>query len=430
MKKIDIDGGEFDVPQVLVAHLGARMHYAVPVLLYEAGILHTFYTDFYCSNYLRSLLENNLRGLLALVRPIKSLSERHHPILPEKKVRYFNCLSIMYYWGMQLTDGSLSKRYRLMLWAGNFFNNMILSKNFPMVDIIYSFLGEGLELALSPRTQHTFKVTEVPISPSTWRLLMEEIRAWPEWFKPGQLDQLKKIDAIDRMRAYQHLKESNLIICPSDFVLNGVRELGVTQKPIKIIPYGFTLPKKTSTVSSSKKGSNNTRIIFVGTLALRKGVQYLWKAIQLLNSRSIEVHLVGGSDLPLAPQKILEQHCRLWGHISRSEVVNHLQKADIFVFPSIAEGSATACYEALAAGLPVITTPNAGSVVRDGVDGFIVPIRDPKALAEKIDFLASNPKVRREMGFNAKERAKEFTRERYGERLIGAILQGWASKND
>ncbi len=93
------------------------------------------------------------------------------------------------------------------------------------------------------------------------------------------------------------------------------------------------------------------------------------------------------------------------------------QQSDIFVFPSIEEGSALVTYEALACGLPVVTTPNAGSVVRDGVEGFIVPIRDPDALAERMERLRTDVRLRREMGKAARRRAEEFPWERHGEQL-------------
>jgi len=93
------------------------------------------------------------------------------------------------------------------------------------------------------------------------------------------------------------------------------------------------------------------------------------------------------------------------------------QQADIFVFPSIEEGSALVTDEAMACGLPVVTTPNAGSVVRDGVEGFIVSIRDPDALAERIDQLRSDADLRREMGYAARTRATQFTWEIRGETL-------------
>ena len=94
------------------------------------------------------------------------------------------------------------------------------------------------------------------------------------------------------------------------------------------------------------------------------------------------------------------------------------QQADIFVFPSIEEGSALVTYEAMACGLPVVTTPNAGSLVRDGVEGFIVPIRDPDALAERVERLRADARLRQEMGRAARMRAEEFTWEQHGQALI------------
>jgi len=80
-------------------------------------------------------------------------------------------------------------------------------------------------------------------------------------------------------------------------------------------------------------------------------------------------------------------------------------------------------YEALTAGLPVITTPNAGSVVRDGVDGFIVPIREAETIADRLEKLARNPGLLRDMSQRASERAEEYTWERWRERLVPVISQ-------
>jgi len=93
------------------------------------------------------------------------------------------------------------------------------------------------------------------------------------------------------------------------------------------------------------------------------------------------------------------------------------QQADIFVFPSLEEGSALVTYEAMACGLPVVTTPNAGSLVRDGVEGFIVPIRDPDALAERIEQLRADARLRQEMGRAARARAETLTWENHGQDL-------------
>ena len=102
-------------------------------------------------------------------------------------------------------------------------------------------------------------------------------------------------------------------------------------------------------------------------------------------------------------------------------MTEHYQWGDVFVLPSVCEGSATVIYEALGHGLPVITTPNAGSVVRDGLDGFIVPIRDAAAIVRCLDRLASDGELWREMSRNARQRSLQFTLRSYQERLLQVL---------
>src|SRR5208283_82834 len=109
----------------------------------------------------------------------------------------------------------------------------------------------------------------------------------------------------------------------------------------------------------------------------------------------------------------------------RKDVVRVYQSADVFLFPTISDGFGLTQIEAMACGLPVITTPNAGSVVRDGIDGFIVPIRNSEALAEKIELLAGDPELLNWMSQNACQRAADFSWEKYGERMTGAIQRAF-----
>jgi glycosyltransferase involved in cell wall biosynthesis len=95
--------------------------------------------------------------------------------------------------------------------------------------------------------------------------------------------------------------------------------------------------------------------------------------------------------------------------------------ADVFVFPSLFEGSAVVTYEALACGLPGIVTPDAGSVVRDGVDGFLVPPRDVETLAARMERLGADPALRAALAASARARALEFDWPRYHAALITAV---------
>ena len=93
-------------------------------------------------------------------------------------------------------------------------------------------------------------------------------------------------------------------------------------------------------------------------------------------------------------------------------------ESSVFVLPSITEGSAKTTYEAMAAGLPVITTPNSGSLIRDGVDGFLVGIRNPEAIGERILHLYRNREEAGSMGEAARRHVAEYSWERYEDRMI------------
>src|SRR5436309_15926178 len=95
----------------------------------------------------------------------------------------------------------------------------------------------------------------------------------------------------------------------------------------------------------------------------------------------------------------------------------HYRWADVLLLPSVCEGSAMVSYEALSAGLPVLTTPNAGSLVRHGLDGFVLAHDEVDGFVSALTHLASHPDAWVEMSRNAQLRALEGSAERYGMRL-------------
>src|SRR5690606_29766449 len=110
-------------------------------------------------------------------------------------------------------------------------------------------------------------------------------------------------------------------------------------------------------------------------------------------------------------------------HVPQSSLPEIYRGADVFVFPSLLEGMGLVVLEAMACGLPIITTPNGPSdIVRDGIDGFVVPVRDPDAIAERLEYLYKHPDQRQEMGHNAQIRAREFTWKAYRERIRAVLL--------
>ena len=138
-----------------------------------------------------------------------------------------------------------------------------------------------------------------------------------------------------------------------------------------------------------------------------------------LKNLKLELVLVGtvGSDFRVFMDDYSDCY-RYVPAVPQHELYKYYGNSSVFVFPSLLEGMAYVTLEAMACGLPCIVTPNAGSIVRDGKDGFVIPIRDVETLKEKILFFYENEDARVEMGRSAKEHVQQFTWDRYGNQLV------------
>ena len=128
-------------------------------------------------------------------------------------------------------------------------------------------------------------------------------------------------------------------------------------------------------------------MLFAGSLQPRKGADALLTALTTLDDFDWRMEIAGPIDLGIARryQAILaDSRITLLGILPRTELAKRMAGAEVFVFPSLVEGSARVVFEALAAGCYVITTRNSGSIVRDGVHGSLVPPDDAAALAKAI----------------------------------------------
>jgi len=205
----------------------------------------------------------------------------------------------------------------------------------------------------------------------------------------------------------EEIETAGRILVPSAYVRETLVKYGASPLKIEVLPYGVNT--KQFKPDKEKLDDGVFRILFVGEIGPRKGVKYLLEAFKRLHLKDAELVLMGNIAVR---DDALTQYKGYFKHVCSvpySELPMHYQGADIFVFPSLHEGSALVTYEALASGLPVITTHNSGSIVRDGEDGFIVPIRDVEALMKKIHLLHQDKDLREIMGSKARQHALDFT---------------------
>jgi glycosyltransferase involved in cell wall biosynthesis len=258
-------------------------------------------------------------------------------------------------------------------------------------------------------------ITEIYILLSAERIVAEEQRKFPQW-EPEPIAYHSVRNKFAEQR--ELLAQTDYAVCPSEMVRDDLeREFRFGQGRSAVVPYGVDASWLTAAVQPI-----TGRVLFVGTAGLRKGIHYLANASEVLQDRGrlYEFRMAGEVTQRIARLREC-RHLSFLGRVPRDRIQAEFASADVFVLPALAEGSAEATYEALAAGLPVITTEAAGSVVRHGVDGWIVPERDSVALAQAIERVVGDRRSRGRMSLAARERAREYTIERYGERLVAAL---------
>lgn len=230
-------------------------------------------------------------------------------------------------------------------------------------------------------------------------------------------------------RGIQEYESADYIFVLSDFVKRSFEEKGIPPEKIRVVPSGIDI----ETFRFRKKKPRVFRVIFCGGINIKKGIPYLVQAFNELGLKNSELVLIG----PMSPEikPILEQYKGTFRHISwvpRRELHRYLCSSSVFVLPSIEEGLAKVIIEAMACGLPVIATTNTGAenVIKNGKEGFIVPIRDVEALKDRMKYLYRHPQVRWKMGkLGRKKVEKQFTTAHYAQRVITVCKQIMGEKN-
>lgn len=175
--------------------------------------------------------------------------------------------------------------------------------------------------------------------------------------------------------------------------------------------------------SEEKPSRKPFQLLFAGSFEKRKGAEDLLKALRLLEDKEWELRVAGSISLDiklLFRRDLKDERIRPLGWLSRRDLAEEMVKADGFVFPSLAEGSARVVFEALACGCYVITTPNSGSIVEDGVHGRLVPAGDANSLASAIRETMAQPRERlRETGRNNAQVVRDrYRQSQYGDNLL------------
>lgn len=386
----------------------------MPRILQNAGMLERFYTDVTSNAGLGRWLAK-CTSLVGFKTAAARFAGRRVPEAIRGRTTTFAWRAFWFACRRALSSSDPASRFCEQLHCGCVLGSAMARHGFGGATHLYSMLGECGPLLTEAKRRGLRVVSEIYILLSTERILEAERRAFPHW-EPERPD-------FEEIRgkvadANVLLTNSDFAICPSDAVRADLEEkFGFPRGRSAVVPYG--VDAKWLALHSQPRPK---RVLFVGTAELRKGIHYLAMAADRLSAsgRGYEFRIAGNVTRQITSQPAC-RHLTFLGRIPRDHIHEEYTSADVLVLPSLAEGSAEVVYEALAVGIPVVTTAAAGSVVRDGIEGRLVPERDPIALALTIEHIVKSRALRHRMAARARERAHDYTLEHYGQRLLAAL---------
>ena len=220
-------------------------------------------------------------------------------------------------------------------------------------------------------------------------------------------------------RRLRDIELSDRILVPSEHIADELVGHGTARDRIAVVPYAADTRRFVP--YAAKIYGTDCTFLFAGGITQRKGIKYLLEAWRLARRPGWRLQLLGAAPANTGPLSPYLDEVEWLGRFPHAEVPARMAAADVFVFPSLFEGSAVVTYEAMACGLPCIVTAEAGSVVRHGRDGLIVPARDVESLAAAMEQLGTDTALRAACSASARSRAEAHDWDRYHNAVIGAV---------
>ena len=282
-------------------------------------------------------------------------------------------------------------------------------------DFFHSWSGDCLESLRVAKRKKIPSLIEIP----TWHRRSQRTEDREQ--RTQDRKSWKSRLLLEPERFLEEYDLASLVVVLSEKAAESFRAANFPDEKLFYLPRGVDVERFKPRSEEGGRRPSVFRAVFSGALIERKGIHHLLEAWHRLNLPDAELWLLGSVHDEAKPhlKKFWRDSIRVLGF--KRDLENYLNQASVYVFPSRLEGSAKTIYEAAASGLPMITTREAGDVVRDGVEGIIVQPGDVDGIAAAIEHLYRHPEIVASMGTAARQRVVEnFTWDHYRTRLLGA----------
>jgi glycosyltransferase involved in cell wall biosynthesis len=236
-----------------------------------------------------------------------------------------------------------------------------------------------------------------------------EYSRFPELLTP-YAERLMRLTRLRTDRKNEEARLADIVHTASRFTANSlIKYAGVDAKNVISVPLGG--PPAIQAAELPDAPSQPVKFIYSGPVSVRKGAHYLLQAWRLLEAGPIASLDIFGT--MLLPARCLENvsYVTLRGHVSSAALRQAYTEASVLIFPTLCDGFGMVVQEAFAHGLPVITTTNAGAadLIEEGKNGFVIPPRDPEALAQIMSWCIAHPEELWKMRVAALKTAESWT---------------------
>jgi glycosyltransferase involved in cell wall biosynthesis len=406
--------------KIITVHRGARDGYQVSRALSDAGLLEALITDLYwpADRVIARTIERVVPSKLSTI-----LRSRHAETLPSGLVT--QC------WGTGVVSAAAEKTHWLpfhlaragVRWCDRTLGACAgrLATERRAAILSYSYYAHS---AFSNYNGNMPRILfQLHPHPTSVRAILRQERV----LNPDCASSLDKewelaLPEEDFARLIEETALAQHWVVASQFTKRTLIEAGIPPDRIGVIPYGIDLDRFTPRRRARVEGKP-LQLLFVGTLGQRKGIKYLLQALELLPAGSVELTMCGRAVDDLAMLRNNRIPIRLRPSISPQGLLEAYRSADVFVFPSLAEGFGHVLLEAMATGLSIISTARtaAPDLITHGEEGFIVGPGDASELATRIEEFLRIPEKVESMGRAARRRAEHFTWSRFRDGVAGFV---------
>lgn len=395
---------------VSVIQVGARHNYAIPRMLHAEGLFSELMTDF-CG--LPSVVRQLGPAVKMLPSPLKRLIGRLPEGVPSERIHTALQTTFLEFLALK---GFTKDHWDLDGRIYRSFESACFECGLTQAKVLYAMLFEASPSFLRQASERGQKlILDVYITPLWHRIVSAEREKFPDWDGTEPI-----LRPAFEQRVREQAEVVDILLCPSESVARDMREFVPEHAAkIRVLPYGC---------GASFGGNTNVeqrgRLLFSGSAGLRKGLQYLAKAASLLRAKGRDYDFIVAGGVTDTIRKLPAcKDLNFVGRLPRAEMLQEFLDADLMVFPSLAEGCAGSVHEALLAGLPVIATASAGSILTDGIGGRIVPECDPQALADAIENTVEDRLLRNSLAESTAEYS-DFLSEKTWQRKLCGIVEG------